>query len=99
MAQLTFEEAKRLSIKKWEIIVKNDGDNSFEDLNYDEEIYRLRCKCGFCHRYNMQCTLCEFGASAGICTDKHSIYGQWEKKPNKEQAVQILEIIKNLKEE
>ena len=98
MSQLTFEEAKRLGIKKWEIIVKNGGDPSIDEINTDDELYRLVCKCGFCQRNNMQCTLCEFGASAGICTKKHSIYGLWEKNPNKEQAVEILEIIKNLKE-
>ena len=103
MEQLSFEEAKRLSIKKWEIIVKNDGESCIDLLENDKELVKLRSHCGFCERmsigyYLLKCEECEFGKISGDCHKNNSYFRIWQLNKNKENAQNILEIIKNLKE-
>ena len=100
--QLSFDEAKRLSIIKWEAIVNANGNK----CDLPEEVENLNGKCGFCERYNAQignyhknCPQCEFGKSAGICFKTDSLFMRYSITDNNKlkAAKQILEIIKSLK--
>ena len=76
--QLSFSEAKRLSILKWEHIVKANGAYCFP-----LECTNLICYCGFCERWDWQgnqevCeTQCELGMQIGVCCDNGSLYKKW----------------------
>ena len=100
--RLSFEEAKRLSIIKWEAIVNAKG----VKCDLPKEVENLNGKCGFCERYNAQignyhknCTQCEFGKKAGICFKYESLFMAYSITDNNKLKVakQILEIIKSLK--
>jgi len=104
--QLSFEEAKRLSIIKWEAIIEQEGIL----INVPEEIKGLRSHCGFCQRHmifndpinDKNCINCELGKIAMPCTQENSVYDLWyqaNRRTNKIQfAKQLLEVIKSLKE-
>ena len=101
MEQLSFEEAKRLSIFKWEAHAKHV--NGYNPLaKYDYRLEKLRHSCGFCERYKKEddfykyCNRCEFGASAGYCQEKDSLFDKWVKKASSEKAQAILDVIRNL---
>jgi len=48
--KLTKKQAKDLSIKKWEYIIKNNGDG-FGLLIEIPELNKLKYNCGFCEKY------------------------------------------------
>lgn len=105
MERLSFEEAKRLAIKKWQMHVNCNGFDM--DAWADDELYNLECTCGFCERQcyldgnilKRQCDGCEFGKVAGACTVRGSLYDKWLRKGTKHNAQKILDVIKNLKED
>jgi len=97
--QLSFKEAKRLSILKWEHIVKANGANC-----YPLECANLKCHCGFCERWDWQgeqkiCeTQCELGMQIGVCCDNDSLYDKWNGDECVETAQAMLDAIKSVKE-
>lgn len=100
---LSFKEAKRLSIIKWEAIVNSNGIIK----NLPIEVENLIAKCGFCERYNadssnyqINCTQCEFGKKAGICFKQESLFMIYSTSSNDKLRVAklILEVIKSLKD-
>ena len=97
--QLSFSEAKRLSILKWEHIVKANGAYCFP-----LECANLNCHCGFCERWQYsgdQSTCeeqCELGMQIGICCDFNSTYDKWYDNKCKETAQAMLDAIKSVKE-
>ena len=111
--QLSFEEAKRLSIIKWTKIVELlENDNSFDGYNITDflkqmpEISQLIAACGFCERYvknisfKVGCAMCEFGIKTGNCTSNFFLFSHYTdsyRYKKLEYAKQILETIKSLK--
>ena len=94
--QLSFTEAKRLGIKKWQMHVDAGGHSN---LTYkDEELRCLLGSCGFCERWKEKCKKCEFGKVAGKCDSEGSLFDDWVFNYTKENAEKILNVIKNLKE-
>ena len=110
--QLSFEEAKRLSIIKWTKIVELlENDNSINDWSITEilkqipEISQLISNCGFCERYvinvsyNEGCAICEFGIKAEPCMDDFSLFSNYKESFGYRKlgfAKQILETIESL---
>ena len=92
--QLSFEEAKRLSIKKWEMHVEDGGFS--ERVAKDKELKKLIGYCGFCERNNSNCHRCEFRKVAGVCYHKQSFFYKWNYNYSQENAQKILDVIKNL---
>lgn len=62
MERLSVSEAKRLSLLKWEAIVRNEG-RQLMKLERPEEIENLLNYCGFCERHrdgiSVDCSSCE----------------------------------------
>ena len=103
MERLSFEEAKRLSVKKWQMHVYAGGCD--KDVGTDKELYNLLCHCGFCERHKskvkypyLNCNNCEFGKVAGVCPNEGSLHDEWFWAQTKENAQKILDVIKNLEE-
>ena len=103
MERLSFEEAKRLSIKKWQMHVDADGLNL--EVKTDKELSELISNCGFCERHfyvsrydPFNCSDCEFGKVGGFCWCNGSLYHKWYWSYSKESAQKILDVIKNLEE-
>ncbi len=99
MEQLSFDEAKRLSIKKWEMHVRGNGESMkvYEDL----ELNNLLFNCGFCERHldiSGNCDKCEFARVAGECGEEDALFTKWTDDPTKDNAQEILDVIINLKE-
>lgn len=97
MERLSFEEAKRLSIKKWQMHVNCNGFDMC--VGKDEELGKLICTCGFCERWQMQCQHCEFAKVTGACGYVNSSYNKWFSNRTKYKAQKILDVIKNLEEQ
>ena len=111
--QLSFDEAKILSIIKWTKIVELlENDNSFDNCNITDflrqmpELSQLVAKCGFCERYiknvsfNVGCAICEFGIETGCCFNDFSLFTNYTESfrhTKLRYAKQILETIKSLK--
>lgn len=105
--QLSFEEAKRLSIIKWEAIVKNKGSYDERFLNNIPEIRDINAHCGFCERYDsklgnyhVKCSSCEYGNIAGNCYSSESLFMKYhnESYNRLSNAKKILKVIKQLNE-
>ena len=89
--QLSFKEAKRLGIKKWQMHVDAGGHSN---LTYkDEELRCLLGSCGFCERWKMNCEKCEFGKVGGYCHCRGSLFNKWVLQPTKENAEKITAIL------
>ena len=111
--QLSFEEAKILSIIKWTKIVELlENDNSINNmaiidiLKQIPEISKLISNCGFCERYiknvsfKVDCAICEFGIETGYCMNDFSLFSNYKESFGYRKlgfAKQILETIKSLK--
>lgn len=111
--KISFEQAKELSIIKWESIINNTLPNF--NLCADElNELRQHFSCGFCWRHEFTgidrkpiedtCNNCEFGKVAGYCIEDSSLYEEHISEDEDSEkfidtAKEILEIIKNLKEE
>lgn len=93
---ISFKEAKRLAIKKWKMHVQEFGDS--EAVYDDSELKCLQFNCGFCERWKDDCSRCEFGKVAGICTEDDSLFCIWSDDINVENAEAILNVITNLEE-
>ena len=106
--QLSFEEAKRLSIIKWKAIVKAKGESSWMFLHSIDELKDLAAHCGFCERWKFDenptkfhCSRCEYGIVAGQCYNHNTLFWQFQNGRSSDdlnKAKQILKIIKSLKE-
>lgn len=107
--QLSFKEAKRLSIIKWEAHASHsNGYNPF--IKHDHRIEELLHGCGFCERnkkdidysFEKDCDKCEFGKIAGKCNDDNSLFNNWMIVSSGilkiKFAKDILEVIKSLNE-
>ena len=110
--QLSFDEAKKLSIIKWTKIVELlENDNSIDNwainniLKRMPEISELDACCGFCEKYvkyvsfKKGCLFCEFGIKAGPCMDNLSLFSNYKHSFGYTKlgyAKQILETIKSL---
>ena len=111
--QLSFEEAKRLSIIKWtEIVELLENNNSISNMAINDilkqmsEISELDAYCGFCERYvknisfKKGCVICEFGIETGFCMNDFSLFSNYKESFGYRKlgfAKQILETIKSLK--
>ena len=103
MERLSFEEAKRLSVKKWQMHADAGGYDLL--AAFDRELCLLDCNCGFCERHKpdglfsvSDCNNCELGKVAGKCTVIGSLYDKWYREKTKGNAQKILDVIKNLEE-
>lgn len=97
--QLSFQEAKRLSIKKWKMHV--DAGGFCDGVDNDNELKHLPCNCGFCERWmRISCDNCEFGKIAGVCQSEgySDLYSKWTMCFSVESAQKILDTIINLEE-
>ncbi len=91
---MTKKEAKRLSILKWEFIVKNDGD--YKLCKLPEELRNLESQCGFCEKYyKKDCDGCPINnTDIGKCWyDKHP-YSTWYHNRTVSNAQIMLDLIK-----
>jgi len=101
MGQLSLSEAKRLSIKKWEMIVANGGKLEINVL-IDSELRELICYCGFCHRHSYNCTPCElnqerFGSTFCLgCKRINHPFMRWNMDNTTENAQAVLDLIKSI---
>lgn len=111
--QLSFDDAKILSIIKWTKIVELlENDNSISNmaiidiLKQMPELSELDAYCGFCERYvknisfKKGCVICEFGIETGFCMDNFSLFSNYKHSSGYRKldyAKQILETIKSLK--
>ena len=93
--QLSLSEAKRLSIKKWQLHV--DAGGYSESVENDKEL-QILANCGFCERWEYDCKKCEFGKIGGECSSINSLFNKWLLKHTKYRAGKILNVIKNLEE-
>jgi NMD protein affecting ribosome stability and mRNA decay len=99
--KLSLKEAKRLSIIKWEFIIKNGYP---KDHEFPDELAGLSCHCDFCERSgygigNMNvelCNKCEFGKIAGRCPDEKSLLSRWAEKESPRLAKKILNLLKSI---
>lgn len=106
MKKLSFEEAKRLSIVKWNVYASSET-GYIEWFTLPREVIKLKFRCGFCERWNtpkgVNCKKCEFGKIAGTCTETGSKYDNWLYEApgrfKRAMAIDILNIIKNLQNE
>lgn len=108
--QLSFEEAKRLSIIKWEAHVNADGYKS----SLPKELEVLDNDCGFCERTKQRtdytntnqkdCSICELAIANYPCSSRASLFSKWANSswipsPHlKNKAEAVLDLIKSLKE-
>lgn len=105
--KLTLEEAKRLSIRKWEMIIANGGGEQDEEGNsiFPPEIQALPYKCGFCAfagRCNFDnydkgeaCVKCPIVIQKGKpCVDLGWL--DYERKETIETAQVVLDLVKSI---
>ena len=98
MKQMSFDEAKRLSMIKWDMLSRGFR---ISELDSNEEIRLLIANCGFCERHQQYCENCEFGKAAGICQSPDSLFGKWRTASVEERplvAKEILTLILCIKE-
>ncbi len=105
--QLSFEEAKRLSLFKWKILLTNPLSKAIDIFHANLELDNLKHYDGFCERWSyndstyMDCPKCEFGKIAGRCLMETSLYYKYHMEKNlslkKKIIKQICNVIKNLK--
>ena len=88
--KIALPKAKKLSILKWELIVKNQGEFSLEDRRHPQLI-NIKHNCGFCERWRndlnefldsgCECAQCEFAAAMGCdCNSygkKYNLFDRW----------------------
>ena len=86
---MNFKKAKQLSIKKWELVITNDG--KFALVRDDKELSSLTNMCPFCHRYNRNCLYCELSTTTKGCNAKGHPYKIWLDNKTKENAQKVLE--------
>ena len=94
MKKLTLKKAKELSIKKWKIIVKQNG--SDEGINTHPDFQDLRHNCGLCQRYipdlfKDTCEKCPLTKDGSSCCIE---FFEWNDKPSKKNAQAVLNRIK-----
>jgi hypothetical protein len=113
--KLTLEEAKALSIKKWEFIVDHNGDED-EDLMFKDfpELQNLKNDCALCELfYDTKdvglycCAGCPIRPNIDDyddtqntgCYQKIHPYYIWSSISTQENAQKVLDLIKNFKYE
>lgn len=96
---MTKREAYKLSLKKWQYIVKNDGDDSDLLFCYPE-LRNIRAACGYCQKYLMllNCKGCPLniinnGFYEAGCHQAGHPYNDWIEDPTKENAQKVLDLI------
>lgn len=104
---ITLAQAKKLSTLKWELIVKNYGEFSYEDKR-NPKLRVLKHFCGFCERWKdgsekfntsggCNCSKCEFAKAVGAhCNEDESLFDNWGSTASLTLAKEILDIIKNI---
>lgn len=101
MKKLTLKQAYKLSVKKWECIVANNGNDSWLIIELPE-LDKLEAGCGYCHYFirlhpELQCNKCPIGfktcKNALHCTSLKHPYRRWCINPNKETAQAVLQRI------
>ncbi len=107
--ELTKKQAKEFSIKKWEYIVKNNG-NSNDLVTNIPELKVLNNQCGYCQKYVdtisrtlNDCAECPIRPKIKDyddydflgCSQFSHPYNVWGKNPTKENAQLLLDLIKN----
>ena len=105
--KLTKRQAKALSIKKWEFIVKNGGDPHLKRLPI--EVRDLRAHCGYCEKYftlhgassvRSVCGKCplvkneDLNAIDSGCVQPGHPYAIWASSSTKENAQAVLDLIR-----
>ncbi len=89
---LTKKEAKRLSILKWEFIIKNGGDYKLT-LELPKEIHHLDANCGYCEKYK-DCTKCPlFLGDTSDCADLGHPWKKWANNSTVKNAQAMLDLI------
>lgn len=98
MRKLTLKQAKNLSLKKWELIVVQEG--SDEGIEEHPNFKNLVNNCGLCQRYipteNGVCGDCPLTSDRiGCCIE----FFRWRDDPSKETAEAVLNLIRLIEEE
>lgn len=104
MTQISFEEAKRLSLIKFRLIIDNEGKLPDE---FPDELKYLKNYCGFCERWNVynqkrgkeMCCGCEFAKVQGrSCLSFYSLYQQFNTASNcyPDQVVEVVELAQKI---
>lgn len=97
--KFTFDEAKRLSIKKWQMIVDNGGVYDESVIENDPELRELYYHCGFCHLRKGDCSVCELNINGELsCSWGEHPFNVWSLEPNTQNAVAVLDLVKCAKE-
>ena len=105
--KLTKKQAKELSIKKWELVVANDG-KPIE--HYPPELFVLQAQCGYCEKYlslnyNIiklkRCGRCPLIISreyeySFACDQSDHPFNIWKKNKTRENAQVMLDLILKL---
>jgi hypothetical protein len=96
--KLTKEQAKELSIKKWEYIVGNNGNWKGLVKKYPE-LANLLAQCGYCEKYlRKDCENCPLLIQIdGIncsCYDGSHPHSKWAIKRTKLNAQKVLDLIR-----
>lgn len=87
--KLTKAQAKELSIKKWEYIVNNKGENNGL-IKALPELKDFPANCGYCEKYPPTCR----GCPISYCLDGLHPYKKWSKRRTKANAQKVLDLIK-----
>ena len=99
-----FEEAKRLSIMKWELLLEKPFD--YDRIRNHPEFLHLTSRCGMCEYYESDCDLCPLDDHTNECAKEHAIfwsyvdpkYGLRNEVEAKIWAKRLLDRIKEIKE-
>ena len=98
--ELTIEKAYELAVKKWEYIVKNDGDNSGQ-LAEIPELRHYNAQCSYCEMFIKSPVWCK-GCPLAIlphedyehgCLHKDHPYNKWDMNSTRETAQAVLDLI------
>jgi len=88
--KLTRKKAFELSIKKWELIVENDGKNL--DV-WPKDLDSIMSHCGLCQFYG--CKDCPLNLDGLCCVNWPHPWSIWRNDQTKENAQAVLELIKS----
>lgn len=101
---LTKERAIDLSIKKWEAIIANGGNNLTKGDAINLGIWNFSGTCGLCEKYkdyeknDNQCFKCPFNCNLQYgCSNLSHVWFKWYSERNKETAQAVLDALVELK--
>jgi len=105
--KLTLQKALRLSIIRWDAIVKNNGKDLSAETSIKLDTYNLVFRCGLCERTFKGIIIlasipkcvgnCPLAIKLGkSCFENSSLYKRWENNECVETATPILEALRGI---